>query len=769
MGEVYLAQDLRLQRSVAVKYLRADLPEGNWGEHLKREALLLAQLNHPNVVQIYDLIEDEGRLSLVMEYVEGRNLFLHLREHRVDLGERLRWLAEISAGLAASHEAGVTHCDLKAENVLISPAGTAKVNDFGIASEKSDSAEDVLALGRLAESMLVEHRHNLSPDMEELLAALINGKASQRPTAAQAAERFRFAWYEYYQQETPLPAQLAPAQEGTRNRRWFAVSAILLIALTTTLVYMREPSKVPYIAIASTDIVRSNRHVEDHMYVAQAVHQALQEAVEAAAGIALVSYEGSDLGSGLDEAEIIEQLNADALVTSRLDCSSNPCLLQIARFNGNRAESVAYRQIELADTSTISARNQALDEWPYLFPEETQPQPLGAIDETTYRKYLDLRRSLKTQHYPTSAAESQLHALFELAPGFTPLYRTYSDVTLQLYRETASSPLLERLEQRLAAADSALDDPEQLDYQRFLLAISREELGRADQYKIALIERGTDPGRASYMQGEILNGSGRYDEAMPYFAAASIVQPSPHFLTRQSSNAYKAGELYDAHNALIVLQERYPGSTVALDALADYQISTGQLDLAVDTMERSLGLSAAPRKWALLGIAQLLNGDYKAAQHALTEAVALDPGMPLRVLQLGEAEELLGNTDKAQALYEQVASDMQAGNPLLAPQAGAVAFAHLGQVDRAVTLARSTLRQPYSAGDARAAALVYTLSDMQLDALGKVEEAIDKGSAGHYFNLPWFDALCEQPRFEELMQLVDNDARCETTATGAKG
>ena len=67
MGEVYLAQDTRLGRKVAIKHLRGDLPGGDWETRLRQEARLLAQLSHPNVVQIYDIIEHDDGLALVME------------------------------------------------------------------------------------------------------------------------------------------------------------------------------------------------------------------------------------------------------------------------------------------------------------------------------------------------------------------------------------------------------------------------------------------------------------------------------------------------------------------------------------------------------------------------------------------------------------------------------------------------------------------------------------------------------------------------------
>ena len=140
MGLVYRARDTRLDRQVAIKCLRTELFEHHYVERFKREALLLAKLNHPNIVQIYDFIEAPDQLALVMELVEGQNLQLHLREHIVPFAQRMRWLTEIAQGLAVAHDAGIIHRDLKAENILINQRQVAKITDLGIAKSQDYNA-----------------------------------------------------------------------------------------------------------------------------------------------------------------------------------------------------------------------------------------------------------------------------------------------------------------------------------------------------------------------------------------------------------------------------------------------------------------------------------------------------------------------------------------------------------------------------------------------------------------------------------------------------
>ncbi|HWV16168.1 MAG TPA: protein kinase [Cellvibrio sp.] len=133
MGLVYLARDTRLDRLVAIKCLRSELFEPLYRERFKREALLLAKLNHPYIVQIYDFIETPEQLGLVMEFVEGQNLQRYLREQIAPFSQRMQWLTQIAQGLAVAHDAGIIHRDLKAENILINKRGEAKISDLGIA------------------------------------------------------------------------------------------------------------------------------------------------------------------------------------------------------------------------------------------------------------------------------------------------------------------------------------------------------------------------------------------------------------------------------------------------------------------------------------------------------------------------------------------------------------------------------------------------------------------------------------------------------------
>ncbi len=150
MGVVYRAYDERLDRWVALKLLRSGKGAGpQQRERFRREARASARLNHPNVVQIFDIIEADEHDAIVMELVPGETLAHRLRTGPLAAPQALTLAREIADALAAAHEQGIVHRDLKTENVVIAPAGRAKILDFGIAKrlQPSSAEESLTAVG----------------------------------------------------------------------------------------------------------------------------------------------------------------------------------------------------------------------------------------------------------------------------------------------------------------------------------------------------------------------------------------------------------------------------------------------------------------------------------------------------------------------------------------------------------------------------------------------------------------------------------------------
>jgi serine/threonine protein kinase/tetratricopeptide (TPR) repeat protein len=158
MGEVYLAEDLKLERKVAIKFLPQHLTKDKENvERFEREAKATATLNHPNIVTIYEIAEENTQVFIVMESIDGQSLRTKIKSGFLDLYEILDITNQICDGLSEAHKADIVHRDIKPENILIDKNGRVKILDFGLAKLKGVSklTKETSTLGTL---------HYMSPE-----------------------------------------------------------------------------------------------------------------------------------------------------------------------------------------------------------------------------------------------------------------------------------------------------------------------------------------------------------------------------------------------------------------------------------------------------------------------------------------------------------------------------------------------------------------------------------------------------------------------------
>jgi formylglycine-generating enzyme required for sulfatase activity/predicted Ser/Thr protein kinase/dienelactone hydrolase len=141
MGVVYKAEDLKLKRIVAIKFLPRELsmnPEAR--ERLIQEARAAAALSHPNICTIHEVDESVDKPFIVMEYVEGENLREKIKKGSLPIGEALDITIQAADGLEKAHQRGVVHRDIKSANIMVTASGQAKIMDFGLAKLRGGSA-----------------------------------------------------------------------------------------------------------------------------------------------------------------------------------------------------------------------------------------------------------------------------------------------------------------------------------------------------------------------------------------------------------------------------------------------------------------------------------------------------------------------------------------------------------------------------------------------------------------------------------------------------
>ncbi len=211
MGEVYLARDERLNRQIALKFLPAHFSTAaSLVERFTHEARAASALNHPNIITIHDIGQEAGRHFIAMEFVEGQTLRERLKDGSLELRETLKIATQIASALAAAHDAGIVHKDIKPENIIVRADGLAKLLDFGLAvsvgetdagilmgtpgysspeqarGEPTDHRTDIFSFGVVLYEMLdgrkpsTERRADLPYEMERIVNRALAETTAQR-------------------------------------------------------------------------------------------------------------------------------------------------------------------------------------------------------------------------------------------------------------------------------------------------------------------------------------------------------------------------------------------------------------------------------------------------------------------------------------------------------------------------------------------------------------------------------------------------------------
>ena len=656
MGVVWLAEDTRLQRKVALKTVKgadADTTEGR--QRLMREARAAATLNHPNIATVHDVLDVDGQVMVVFEYVEGDTLAARLQRGPLTVAEAVEVAWQLADALAAAHSQGVIHRDLKPSNVVLSPDGRAKVLDFGIArlvpagadmsasvpgtiggglvgtpgyaapeqylSRNVDGRADLYALGVMLFEMLAGRRPFPGSDAIQLATAVLRDDAPKLASSG--------LW---------VPPELAQLVERLLERepsRRPASGEEVLVELSP----LRDTESSP---LARRTVLLRQRVPTSTLVVA-----ALTLAV--VAGVVIwPQWNARPLGP---EAPVVAVL---PLTNSSGDAANDYLGAGLAESLITSLASVP-RVTVLSRSAVEESRQQNPDRASFVRSLDANYIVTGSVQSVGDR----LRVTLNLERPDASVAwgetvEAPTKGLFELQTRLaTALGDAIADQTPSAQRTAPAAP-------------ATTSEAAQIAYWRGRALLDRRELTGNRSAALAEFERAiaADPrfatahgglAEAQWAMYQQTNDKTWADRAMASTRAAIELEPDRSSVRYIAAlTAFRIGDNTTAKTQLQRALELQPTYEDAIRLHGSVLVRLGDIDAGLAEFRKVMAIRPnAVALYSDMGVALFGASRFQEALDAFDKAAALSPGSAIALSQAGASAQALGETKHALAYYEQ--------------------------------------------------------------------------------------------------------------------
>jgi eukaryotic-like serine/threonine-protein kinase len=693
MGVVYVAEDTRLDRRLALKILRPDVADSaDRRARFLREARAAAALNHPNIVHLYSVDEFEGLLFLTMELVQGLSLRELLRGAPFPLPRTLAFAAQITEALACAHAAGIVHRDLKPGNVMITADDRVKILDFGLAKlltptlESSPEAATMAgaqsssgmtfgtagymspeqALGKTLDArtdlfalgvVLFEMATGRAPFEGDTLAAVFDQLLNRRPLSPQALNPALPAW---------LAAVIDKALEKDPERRYRSANELLQDlrhvdpANTQRATPVQSPAeaRMPSSIVVLPFVDMSPR--KDQEYFCHGITEEIINTLTRVPGLRVISRTSAFAlqGSNLEVTEIGRRLRVGTALEGSVRKAGDRLRVTAQLVNAEDGYQLWSKRFdrELSDIFAIQ------DEVAASIVNELRSGPAGkpaasaeATAATSVPKWMRREAKGRRASLDLAAHDSYLKGMYALNQwtdqsieraianfrdaiardtAFAPAYAALAEGLIWLYSGLGILPANATVPEARWAVEKALDlDPTLADAHevRVLIAMTHDwdRQGAADAIARAL-------------------------ELSPGSAAAHL------------RNAWRLVLFERRHDeALIALEEaeRLDPLDLQLKTLIGYvHLFHHDLDRAIEQFERVLSLEPSfPFAHYALGDACTQKGQYDRAFAEFEKAIELGGRTVNHIGVLGYAHGLSGNRDRAHALLQELTARASEG------------------------------------------------------------------------------------------------------------
>ena len=575
------------------------------------------------------------------------------------------------------------------------------------------------------------------------------------------------------------------------RRHIFAGFALLISLLVGVGIYSETlfaPADLParYIVVLPATIINSNAENPiagmQKDLVTATLDDAIRQSIINTKGLRLISrrevagVSKNSAGETASIANIAAATGASDIITTQLDCNNVKCDVTLSRLTVKNSSNNIGNNKRSTNKWTVLAQKK----WPsqienyYEIYQHSKTnltsvfsnyddnilaeQPIKPAD---YQNYVMLYNQVMITGISSEASLQQLQKIITSSPYLYAAYSLYRENALNLYNETNESKYINKIENIIALAPVEYKTSIFQTIDVFAIAMATGDFDKAKKQLNIAVERGIDDSTLMDYQAGLLSNNNEIESAIQHYKSALTLRPSTKLLYNLALSYYMLSDFTHAKETIKRLLDITPMHNDGKQVLAAIYLSAGEVESAISLYENIIKINPQSSILDNLGLAYTLAGRYQDALQMAIISVERSPEHPTAILNLADIKMMLGLTEQAQKHYFYVVELYRTKNDVTSWIERSQAYVHLGRNKEAIkALNRAKKLAPDNGQVAFAAALVYSQLGEQVSAVNQVEEALAAGFGLVWFNLPWFDSLCDNSDFQQLLIKAGNVDRC---------
>lgn len=702
MGNVYAAEDTVLRRSVAIKRMaepfRVD-PRDR--QRFLKEAQRTSALNHPNIAGIYDVLEHDGEMLLVMELIDGITLRTRLKTP-IAVDEFIDMATQSAEALDAAHQAGILHGDVKPENIMITATGRVKVLDFGVARRFSrmgmelntetletlrapmsgtpaymapevlllkqpDGRADIFSLGLVFYEMLggrqpfltdsfagtvgrILHEdppplETLNPQVPAKLARILQKMMAKDPSQRYATAREVIADLQAFRRGEPISAGPLKKARSSKPIRFAILGGIAVFVLVAVIIALARHQIVRWFAPAERHAAAQQLPEIKNLVVLSSTPAADPKLANFAAGVvdtlaAKLAGLGQNHGLQVVSPADVQAKGIAKVEDARREFGATLGLLIALEQTGQNTRA-SYKLID-AKTNAVIAENSF--DAPVADPFSVEDKIADAVAAALALKLRPDERQELTAH---GTSNPEAYKYYMRARGYLedPFKAENVNSAVILFDEAL------KLDPKFGFAKAGLGTAY---WWRYELDKNKKWISQANENCVQAIELANAGAEGHVCLGLLANGTGRYQDAVKEFRLAVDLEPANDEayigLAQAYQNLGRLNEAEQTYEQVINLRPQYPQGYTMLGA---FYLEQAQYDKAVGMFKHAVELAPeSARHYSNLGGAYLAEAEYEQAIPALQHSISISPSFPA-YNNLGTALLRVRRFNEAAAAYEQ--------------------------------------------------------------------------------------------------------------------